>query len=286
MRISVFTETASTENETSLLVDFVAVGLGRSGDTVSICHEGYESCDIAVILWSPKVGSQPRMRAARKIRNLHSQNLLIIEQPLLRQSTDYYYRVGFDHVHRAGRFAHIERPSDRVKLLGVNLQQWKSDAGPIIVAGQLPGDYSLDGVDILEWAHDVTNYLERYSAREIILRPHPRDVTQKWKDLAETTGYELSTRSLGEDLARAGVWVSLTSGSAIDAIIAGVKSVCLSPNNFGWPVSLHSVDEIETAFTPDRTAWVNQLTYSQWTREEIADGKAWESVRACYLPQT
>lgn len=280
--IAVFAATARTDHEYKFLSQAIAPGFAISGDTVRICEGRYEPCDVAVIFWSPKNGHQPRMRAARSIRNLHPRNLLIIEMPLLRMTEAFCYRLGFDHVHRAGRFAPSDSSVARIHELGVELKPWRSGVGPIVVAGQLHGDYSLDGVDAFEWSADVAEYLARKKERPIILRPHPLDKDERWDNLAERTGAEVSRRPLIEDLARAGVWVSYTSGSAIDAVVAGVPSVSLSINNFAWPVSGHGLDGINRPFTPQREAWLARIAGSQWTEAEIRTGRGWQAVRSQY----
>ena len=84
---------------------------------------------------------------------------------------------------------------------------------------------------------------------------------------------------LKHDLARAESWIALTSGSAIDAAIAGVPVICLSPRNFAWEVSSHSRRGLEKPWRGDRSPWLANLAYTQWTPDEIAAGDCWRRLR-------
>lgn len=214
--IVIFDRTAQNRSEHVFIHEKLAPGLAVEGDSVRVSGQGYETCDIAVILWSPRGGPVERARAARKIRHLHARNLLIVETPVLRGIKDWHFRAGFDHVHRAGRFFRRDMPADRAQARNLVAQPWKEGDGPVVIAGQLPGDYSLDGVDALEWAGDVARQIDATSGRKIIFRPHPLDASMDWFALASSLGADISRRPLQDDLAAANAWVAFTSGSAID----------------------------------------------------------------------
>lgn len=286
LRIVVFENTAQNRVERELMRDDVAPGFGTDSDHVTVSTGLDEPCDVAVILWSPCNDPTDRSRAARLIRNLHGRNLLIIETPILRDLPSWWlhYRVGFDHVHGGGRFHAGRPPSDRAAALGLLPAPWRTGDGPVVVAGQLPGDFSLDGVDTTEWVVDVASYLERISARQVVIRPHPADTRTDWRQLVGALDVEVSVQPLAADLVRAGAWVSFTSGSAVDAVLAGVPSVSLARANLAWDVSAHSLSALDRPWTGDRTAWLAGLAYSQWTRSEIRDGTCWRHLSKLVAP--
>jgi hypothetical protein len=164
LKIVIFERTAQNRGEIEFIHDKLSAGFSVSGDRVEISSATYVPCDVAVIMWSPRVGWPDRARAARAVRNLHGGNLLIIETPLLRNVAEWHYRVGFDHVHRAGKFFAPKMPNDRAAAMNLVLAPWKSSEGAIVIAGQLPGDYSLDGTDISEWVVDVATHIEKVVA--------------------------------------------------------------------------------------------------------------------------
>jgi hypothetical protein len=269
-------------------LDFIhhklAPGLAASGDEVEISDKTYVDCDVAVIMWSPRCGQPDRARAARSIRNLHGKNLLIIETPTIRCVEAWHFRVGFDHVHRGGRFFAKDMPDDRSAGMKLKLAPWKSEEGAIIIAGQFPGDFSLDGLDAYEWVVDVATYIERRTERKIVIRPHPLDFSSNWFQLASSLGVEISRDPLHSDLARASTWIAYTSGSAIDAVMSGVPTICLSPANFAWDVSGHSLAGLEKPWTDNRSQWLANLAYTQWTNDEIGNGRCWRHLRGLTEP--
>jgi len=280
LNIVLFEATAQNRAERAFLREQALPGLGVNGDQVRLTTGGYEPCDVAVIMWAPRLDGTDRTRAARAIRNLHGPNLLIFENPLFRNVPEwwFYFRVGFDHVHRGGRFAQSDASADRSQLLGLPLSPWRVTAGPVVIAGQLPGDYSLDGWDSQEWVLTIIQYLERTCERPLVLRPHPLDTRTDWRRLVGALPIEVSYEALATDLQRAGLWISLTSGSAVDAVMAGVPNICLHHNSFAWDVSAHSLMDLERPWVGDRRPWLAQLANTQWSWAEIREGACWRAL--------
>lgn len=279
LAIKIFERTAQNRSELRLIQDALKPGLSVMGDDVSVSSSIYEPCDVAVVLWSPRSDATDRARAARNVRNLHGRNVLIIETPIFRNLATWHFRVGFDHVHRGGRFFPANCPGDRIGKFGLNLQPWRVGEGPIVIAGQLPGDYSLDGLDCREWVVDVATYLERSVDRPVYIRPHPLDYATDWYPVGASLHMMVSREPLEADLARAGTWIAHTSGSAVDAVLAGIPTICLGPGNFAWDVSAHSLRGLREPWTGDREPWLANLSYAQWTHEEIRDGSCWRTLR-------
>jgi len=280
MKIVIYERTAQNRGEIEFIRETLAPGLSACGDDVEISLAKYVECDVAVILWSPRNGSPERARAARAVRNLHGKNLLIFETPVIRAIKQWHFRVGFDHVHRGGRFCPAIARTDRAKAMGLTLAPWKPGAAPVIIAGQLPGDFSLDGVDITEWVTDVADHVQRVSRRPLIIRPHPFDYSPDWLQVCAALGAEISREPLQHDLARAGTWIAYTSGSAVDAVMAGVPTICMSEANFAWDVSSHSLASLDKPWIGERSQWLENLAHAQWTNDEIGEGLCWRCLRS------
>ena len=278
LKIVLFRQTCRTQYENDCLAEILR-GFLVCGDDASISDSSYLDCDVAVVMYSPRLGKFSSTRACRRIRNLHPKNLLILEMPIFRDTKEWYCRLGFDHVHGGGRFSAGAVDDKRFESLGLTVKPWKTSGEAIIVASQINDDYSLDGIDIDEWTKDVANFLVRRNKLDIAIRPHPlaRYEVASRGDLASEV--QISDYTLEEDLKRAWRWVSFTSGSSIDAVLSGVPSVTLSRNNFAWEVSSHNICNLEHPATPDRRDWLNRLAYSQWKFDEIADGVAWRHIR-------
>ena len=276
MKIVIYERTAQNRGEIEFIRETLAPGLSACGDDVEISLAKYVECDVAVILWSPRNGSPERARAARAVRNLHGKNLLIFETPVIRAIKQWHFRVGFDHVHRGGRFCPAIARTDRAKAMGLTLAPWKPGAAPVIIAGQLPGDFSLDGVDITEWVTDVADHVQRVSRRPLIIRPHPFDYSPDWLQGLRGARSGNFARALAARSGAGGTWIAYTSGSAVDAVMAGVPTICMSEANFAWDVSAHSLASLDKPWIGDRSQWLENLAHCavdqrrDWRRPVLA----------------
>jgi hypothetical protein len=82
---------------------------------------------------------------------------------------------------------------------------------------------------------------------------------------------------LVDELDGAGVCVSYTSGSSIDAVLHGVPVICMDEGNLAYPISSHRITDLKSPYqapTCDIDDWLNKLANSQWTEQEMLDGEA------------
>ena len=66
--------------------------------------------------------------------------------------------------------------------------------------------------------------------------------------------------------------ISHNSTATIDSCIRGVPTFVTSDLAICWPVANTDLLKIESPIYPDRTQWVYDLGYKQWTEEEIKNG--------------
>jgi hypothetical protein len=153
---------------------------------------------------------------------------------------------------------------------------------------QLPGDASLRGISTYDWAVKTVQRIRNYSQRKIVIRTHPshspKDTDEYYKfayDLMiKHTGVSFSfgnVKTVQEELKTAYCTVSYTSGSAIDSILAGVPVLAVDPGNFAFDISSHYVEDIENLKLADTAVvnqWINNLSFSQWSIDEMQNGEA------------
>ena len=81
--------------------------------------------------------------------------------------------------------------------------------------------------------------------------------------------------SLYKDLEKAWCCVTFSSNAATEAICEGVPVINLHNSSFSWPVSYHTLDILTDPVIRcdfDRTQWLYDCAYTQWTMEEINSG--------------
>lgn len=66
------------------------------------------------------------------------------------------------------------------------------------------------------------------------------------------------------------------SNSLCQATVYGVPTICLDDDCFSYDLSAHNIgDEL---VTPDRTQWLNQMSWCNWSEKEIKSGRFWEVI--------
>ena len=85
-----------------------------------------------------------------------------------------------------------------------------------------------------------------------------------------------ATIPLSEDLKDCHAIVTLVSSAAVEAVMLGIPSFC-STYSAAVPVSNCDFNSIETPHYDDkRDSWLNSIAYSQFTKEEMRSGEAYD----------
>ncbi len=292
--VRVFLKTADKPYHEAVLESF-AEGVRRAGDDVDLCRRvRYEPCDVAVLFGSWKDKDSRHHRFKRELIRAHDGRLVVLETPLLgRRMVDEhpYFRVALDHfLQDEADFANRDSPPDRwlhlQRELGIELRPWRDGGEHVLVLLQLVGDASLRGADILAWARACAEEIRAHTKRPILLRPHPQLSRRTARELdafgLSTPGTRLLhplETTLQEDLERCWACVSFTSGGAVEAAIAGVPVFTLDPGSPARPVGNHDLADIESPARPDRSQWLHDLAYAQWSPAEMAAGRPWLRLR-------
>jgi hypothetical protein len=301
MLVKVFLETAGNFEEREILTKFYngIVNAANSNTQASLdLYNSYSPCDVGVILGSWK----PRDKTHHNVRNDIVENVstfIVIETPLLgrvvnQQNTQH--RIGINgFLNQSGIFNHGNHKDSRVKKLGIEWNGWKHDPnGHILLMLQLPGDASLRGINLYEWVDYAINKIRLATDRPIVIRTHPAHGIKSsdefhslvssvaLSNLKSNVSFSIGRhKSFEDDISGAYCSVAYSSGSSIDSVLHGIPTVAVDPGNFAWDISTNYLDEIETvklATQDEINQWLNNLSYSQWSPEEMYDGTAWKHL--------
>ena len=268
--------------------------------------EGYRDCDLAVIFGSWK----PREKGTHITRGSvasQAKNFVCIETPLLKRETkaeNTYWRVGLNgFLCRDATWPRVDVSLGQQRLanMGLHWQGWKNNRnGHILVALQLPGDASLRGIDINDWALRAIQNIRGYTDKFIVVRSHPMTSQRGFETHAELARNILMSgvqnikfsdgaeRSWDEDIADAYCTVTYTSGLAVDSVYSGIPTVACDPGNFAWGISTNEFHDINDVMKRDEDTinqWLGNLSYCQWTLDEMRNGDTWQMLRSI-LPAT
>ena len=231
---------------------------------------------------------------------------IVIEQATFRQNIDfdkpenYYYKVGLNHfTYNEGKFFNQDSPSDRWERIkkeqNIEIKPWRhmqyTGNEHILFLLQNPIDTSLNplmerGEDYELWINKIVRQIKNITSKKVRIRLHPRfqsrfdlhklslvadEISNEYDGWNKTNGGE----SLYKDLKNAFACVTFSSNAATEAICEGIPVVNLDNSSFSWPVSYHTLDILNEPVIRcdfDRTQWLNDCAYTQWTMEEINSG--------------
>jgi hypothetical protein len=180
--------------------------------------------------------------------------------------------VGWNGFGGGAEFCADENDTSRRELFPFAPEAWRdNDQGYALLFGQVQRDFGAEDTNLAA-LFDAAAAFYRDAGIKVMYRPHP----------ADASGYapknvKVSTGKLEKALAGARLAVSWTSTAGVDAVLAGVPSVALGQNSPARAVSA-DVLTLEPP-TPDREPWLNWLTQTEWTYDEIAAGVAWAQLR-------
>jgi len=164
----------------------------------------------------------------------------------------------------------------------------------IILAGACH-NYSnfFDLGNVNEYNRWVIQNLRNHTNRKIIYRPNPSWYSKHHDEFVpihkEFENVELSEPETPFDglLVRGACHLLVTHGSSVcvSAVAAGIPVMVLGPG-VAAPVGLTKQwDQVEQPYWPrvwERKQFFSDLAYTQWTRDEVANGKAWEEIRRTF----
>lgn len=254
----------------------IAKGLDACGASFRVyqLNDGYRSCDLAVTFGVAKAITA-RGRAVGEILAAHQARHgagmnLVMERGFIHRK--HYYMLGWGGLNGRADFRNSNSPPDRWLDLDVNLQPWRPHGNHVLVCGQVPWDASVQHTNHAAWCQQTVQTLLETSQRPVRFRPHPLQ-----KDAVDMNGLpvEISQAStLQEDLEDAWAVITFNSNAGVEATLGGVPAFAADRGAMGYSILNKDLSQIEDPCMPDRQQWLYDLAYTQWTLDEIAQGKA------------
>lgn len=147
------------------------------------------------------------------------------------------------------------------------LKPARADRGEYsLVIGQVPRDASLRGKDMRPWYVERAQEAQEVYGLPVFFRPHPRAHSSSY-----TNHIPMLRGSLGEALERAHAVITYNSNTAVESVLAGVRTVACDRGSMAWEVAGHHVGAEGGG---DRRVWAERLAWRQWLVGEISDGTA------------
>lgn len=282
MKIEVWTE-YGPQNSKPIFDAFIK-SLQDAGDTVVLNR----SCnaDVAVI-WS--VLWRGRMENYKRIWDEFRSTgrpVIVLEVGGLRRNESF--KIGINGINRQADFANQEFDGKRWPLFKHTLKPWNPTGDIIVICGQHDASEQWKGLPKMStWIEQQISEIRKYTARPILVRPHPRNTIQFKESDFQNVKVRLPKRDFRtyddtdfkNTLERTWAVVNHSSNPAMEAIISGVP-VFISEDSLCHDVGNLKLCDINTPAMPNRLGWAQKLAYTEWFKDEIEQGLPWTRIKA------
>lgn len=245
-----------------------------------------ESDSQVAVIWS--VLWLGRMRNYRNIWQRYrkaNKPVVVIEVGGLRRNKSF--KIAINGVNRKADFANQVVDEKRWPLFQHTLKPWEPKGDTIILLGQHHASEQWAGMpDMRTWFKMQVDEIRKYTNRPIQIRPHPRNPVgfdlKKYKDVSlKVPIFDPNTvddTDFKNILKQAWAVVNHSSNPAMEAVINGIP-VFVSESSLCYEVGNTLLSNINNPIMPDRQAWANKLSYTEWFEEEISQGQPWSRIK-------
>ena len=164
----------------------------------------------------------------------------------------------------------IDRPSDRWEQLNIDQHSFKQGSTIVIVPPDRKIVHTLGLGSEDQWIEDTVLKIKNFTDRPIRIRKRPapradRVVSNTFKDFIKDDTFCV---------------IGYSSNALVEASMHDIPVISLghSATKSLYSYQLQDIEKIRPAYPSDKQAWLNHLAYSQFNREELLSGYAWEVI--------
>jgi len=191
------------------------------------------------------------------------------------------WKVGLNGINRDAYFGdYMGHDNSRSDLLKLEVKPWRTAGEYILICGQ--HDKSLQWKNMprmSNWFLQTYDKIRKHTDRPIIFRPHPRcrlpHIERGLKHVYRQEPQHVTNTYDDFDMGFNNVHctISYSSNPGIHSVMAGVPSF-VSTHSLAYDVGndIDFLHDIEQPIMPDRTEWLNNYAYTEYTVDEIAQG--------------
>jgi len=180
-----------------------------------------------------------------------------------------WHRLCHNHMHQ--NLSHLNFPADRLKLLETTPQPWRTAGNKILVVESSDRHYQLFGKDRDAWRDNIADELAKHTDRPVEYRAKHMD--RKTRDSV----YDLLMSSNDYYCV-----ISDSSAAAVEAVWAGVPIITLN-THITTAIARTQVADINDLYRGPIGDWLCALTYSQFTKKEMQNGRAWRIIEQYHV---
>jgi len=178
-----------------------------------------------------------------------------------------------------------DRWTELSKKYNIEIKDWKRRGDSVLFNLQKDGDSALNrltynGIDYKEYCVEKIKEIKKYTDRPIIIRKHPLDniIAPYLQEIFTNIKFS-ENKNLYDDLDRSWCMVTYNSTSCVESSLYGTPTITLDSSAVSWPVSQHSLENIEQSHDVDRLEWCKRIAFMQWKGTELEDGYVWKLLK-------
>ena len=253
---------------------FDAFHAGANALSHDVVINGDDGIDVIwSVLWNGRMAGN---QAIWERNQAEGKPTIVLEVGGIKRGTTW--KVGLNGINRSAYFGPDNNNDDRHRLLGLSLKPWRTSGEFILIAGQHDKSLQWQGMPSMsKWLMNTIDAIRTYTDRPILFRPHPRcplpNIENEFKNVYRQQPVQLPNSYDDFDMQFDNIWatVSWSSNPGIHSVINGVPAFT-GPDSLAFDVTEQNLRSIETPLYCDRTQWLNDYAYTEWTIEEISKG--------------
>jgi hypothetical protein len=253
--------------------DAFADSLVANGHTVAWNSTNSDVDVIWSVLWN---GRMAQNKAIWDRAMAQSKPVVVLEVGGIKRGTTW--KVGLNGINRDAYFGPSNNDNIRAEHLGLRLSDWRKSGDYILICGQHDKSLQWQGMPRMStWVINTIEQIQKHTDRPIIFRPHPRcplpHIEHEFKNVKRQEPQQIAGTYDDFDMGFDNVFctISWSSNPGIHSVINGVPAI-VGPSSLAYDVAGHNLELINYPQTPDRTQWLNDYAWTEFTIEEIAQG--------------
>ena len=229
-------------------------------------------CDVNVIwsvLWNGRMARNKNIWETQK-------PTIVLEVGGIKRGTTW--KVALNGINRDAQFGPMGHGPERAKQLGLKLKPWRTDGKFILLCGQHDKSQQWSNMPPMsKWIMDTIETIQANSDKPILFRPHPRcqlpAIESQYKNVQRQNPVYVNGSYDDFDMNFNNIFatISWSSNPAIHSVIEGIPAFT-GPSSLAYDVSLQDFTQIDDPLYPDRTQWLNDYAWTEFTIEEISQG--------------
>ena len=253
--------------------DAFADSLVADGHTVAWNSTNSDVDVIWSVLWH---GRMAQNKAIWDRAMAQSKPVVVLEVGGIKRGTTW--KVGLNGINRDAYFGPSDNDNTRAEHLGLRLSDWRKSGDYILICGQHDKSLQWQGMPRMStWVINTIEQIQKHTDRPIIFRPHPRcplpHIEHEFKNVKRQEPQQIAGTYDDFDMGFDNVFctISWSSNPGIHSVINGVPAF-VGPSSLAYDVAGHDLNLINYPQTPDRTQWLNDYAWTEFTIQEIAQG--------------